>query len=269
MKQIREYFEKMVELSERDWEIFSSKLSRQDFGRKTVLLEAGEIENYLSFISRGAVRFYIPEQDKGVGKTSLLANVYQERQVLYFYVEEKSEALLSEEFTSQIQIKFRSIEFRYILTFEGVFNYLMELAKTHQFTLIIDEFQRLANINPRIYGEMLDLWGNRKNAIGVNLILCGSVPSTSGICKHGEEPLFDLTTARIHLQPYSILTLKKIISDYHPNYKPYNLLALYVITGGVAQYVELFIKERAFTLASILDVVFDKNSFFWRKVSMF
>lgn len=42
MQQIREYFERMVELSERDWEIFSSKLSRQDFSKRTVLLEVGD-----------------------------------------------------------------------------------------------------------------------------------------------------------------------------------------------------------------------------------
>lgn len=63
MKQIREYFETIVDLTESDWQIFSSKLSKQDFPKRTVLLEAGDIENHLSFISRGAIRFYIPQED--------------------------------------------------------------------------------------------------------------------------------------------------------------------------------------------------------------
>lgn len=62
MKQIRKLFEKNVQLSDADWEFFASKLVRQQFGKRTLLLKAGQTERYLSFIEKGAVRFYT---DKG------------------------------------------------------------------------------------------------------------------------------------------------------------------------------------------------------------
>lgn len=63
MEQVRKHFEDNFRLTDRDWEIFSSKLVRQEFPKKTVLLETGEIENYLSFITKGTIRFYIPKED--------------------------------------------------------------------------------------------------------------------------------------------------------------------------------------------------------------
>jgi CRP-like cAMP-binding protein len=63
MEQIRKYFERTVSLTDRDWEIFSSKLSRQEFPKKTLLLKTGQIETYLSFIEKGIVRFYIPKEE--------------------------------------------------------------------------------------------------------------------------------------------------------------------------------------------------------------
>jgi CRP-like cAMP-binding protein len=62
MKAIKEYFEQMVTISEHDWEIFSSKLIRREFPKKTIILELGHKENYLSFIEKGIVRFYIPNE---------------------------------------------------------------------------------------------------------------------------------------------------------------------------------------------------------------
>lgn len=64
MNLIRNLFEKTVSLSDKEWEVFSSKLSRQEFPSKAVLLETGQTENYLSFIEKGIIRFYIPKEDK-------------------------------------------------------------------------------------------------------------------------------------------------------------------------------------------------------------
>lgn len=60
MEQIREYFERTDQLSDADWLAFSSKLSRQEFPKKTLLLKSGETENYLSFIEKGIVRLCTP-----------------------------------------------------------------------------------------------------------------------------------------------------------------------------------------------------------------
>ncbi|MEX1192460.1 MAG: Crp/Fnr family transcriptional regulator [Brumimicrobium sp.] len=65
MEQIRQYFEQLAKqkLKDKDWELFSSKLSREDFPKKHLLLRNGQTENYLSFIETGIIRFYIPKEE--------------------------------------------------------------------------------------------------------------------------------------------------------------------------------------------------------------
>ena len=62
MIEIKRYFEKIVDISEKDWEIFSSKLIRREFIKKSVILKIGEKEYYLSFIEKGIVRKCIPQE---------------------------------------------------------------------------------------------------------------------------------------------------------------------------------------------------------------
>lgn len=59
MQQIRNYFEKSVQITDKDWELFSSKLVCREFSKKTVLLKAGAQEDHLSFIESGIIRFYL------------------------------------------------------------------------------------------------------------------------------------------------------------------------------------------------------------------
>ena len=63
MKQIRDYFEQAIQqpIDEAEWALFSSKLSRQQFPKKQLLLRRGQVENYLSFVESGIVRYYIPK----------------------------------------------------------------------------------------------------------------------------------------------------------------------------------------------------------------
>ena len=60
MEQIRALFGKIVALSEEDWQLFSSKLSRCQFPKKTLLLKSGQTERFLSFVEKGIIRFFIP-----------------------------------------------------------------------------------------------------------------------------------------------------------------------------------------------------------------
>ncbi|MGA9639515.1 Crp/Fnr family transcriptional regulator [Flavobacterium sp.] len=62
MDEIRSYFEKLVTLSDKDWELFSSKLIKREFSKKSIVLKLGQKENYLSFIEKGIIRFCIPNE---------------------------------------------------------------------------------------------------------------------------------------------------------------------------------------------------------------
>jgi len=63
MQQIRQYFENFTPMTDDDWETFSSKLSRKSFVKKELLLKVGHIENHLSFIEKGIVRYYVPKDE--------------------------------------------------------------------------------------------------------------------------------------------------------------------------------------------------------------
>lgn len=198
-----------------------------------------------------------------IGKTSLLVRANEHQPMLYFFVAKKNEILLCEEFIQEIRNKLNIEIYGEFKTFKSVFGYLMELAKTNHFTLVIDEFQEFNTINPSVYSDMQNIWDSQKEAAKINLVLCGSVYSLmSRIFEHAKEPLFGRATSRIHLKAFTIFTLREILADYHPGYTNDDLLAFYLFTGGVAKYVELLIEERAFTFDSILNVILTENSLF-------
>lgn len=64
MQEIRKYLERTRKLSDADWERFSSGLIRRQFGPRSVILKAGEREEYLSFMEKGIVRFYVPGEER-------------------------------------------------------------------------------------------------------------------------------------------------------------------------------------------------------------
>ncbi len=64
MEKIYTYYKDTYQISDKDWEIFSSKLVLKSFPKKSVLLQPGETETFLSFLDKGMVRFYIPKEDQ-------------------------------------------------------------------------------------------------------------------------------------------------------------------------------------------------------------
>lgn len=197
-----------------------------------------------------------------IGKTSLLKKaVENEDTALYLFVTRKNEVLICEEFKEEIERKLQVKLFGSFTQFKDLFQYLMDLSETRIFSLIIDEFQEFNNVNPSVYSEMQNIWDSYKERSRINLIVCGSVYSLmKNIFENSKEPLFARATERIHLKPFHVDTLKEILADNYPEYTPEDLLAFYVLTGGVAKYVELLISKKAFTLSKMLDEVFRENS---------
>lgn len=76
MEQIREYFEQTVSMTDKDWQFFSSRLVQQKFPKGTLLLQSGQTENYLSFIEKGIVRFYVPEAETEITFSFSFANEF-------------------------------------------------------------------------------------------------------------------------------------------------------------------------------------------------
>jgi AAA+ ATPase superfamily predicted ATPase len=64
----------------------------------------------------------------------------------------------------------------------------------------------------------------------------------------------------LRLKAFDVSVLREILSDYHLSYSNEDLLALYTFTGGVAWYVELFVKYKAFTRDKMIRLISEENS---------
>lgn len=197
-----------------------------------------------------------------VGKTTLLRNAFTVTPVLYFFIGRKNEILLCEEFVEEIENKLGE-SFGHFTSFAQLFKILMQLSQRKNFTLIIDEFQEFKSINPSLFSDMQNIWDANKEKSRINLVICGSIYSMmKQIFENSKEPLYGRATARIHIRPFEISTLKEILADNHPDYKPEDLLTFYLLTGGVAKYIEQLIIRKAFTKDKMLKTVLSTGSYF-------
>jgi len=196
-----------------------------------------------------------------IGKTSLIKKAYKKK--VYLFVSKKNESLLCEEFVSIIVNTLGIKIHGTFVSFVKLFEYLMELSIEQAFTLVIDEFQEFLNINSSLYSEIQNIWDEYKDKSKMNLILSGSIYSLmKKIFEDKKEPLFGRANNKIHLKAFDIDTLELILKDNYPTYSKNDLLSFFILTGGVAKYVEIFVDNGTFTLDEQLNLIFDENSLF-------
>lgn len=230
------------------------------FDREAEFEKLREIED----LSHEVAQFTIITGRRRIGKTEMVKKFYENRTMLYFFAARKAEADLCNIFIDEIRTKLNiPLLDGKGMSFAAIFKFIMELSQTRQITLFIDEFQDFYRVNPSIYSDMQNIWDSYKNKSHINLIVAGSVNTLMNkIFKDKKQPLFGRQTDTIHVHPFKPSVLKEIMAEYCPNYKKSDLLALYTLTGGVAKYVELLIDRKKFTEKKMLDMFFDRDSYF-------
>lgn len=230
------------------------------FDRETEFEKLREIED----LSHEVAQFTIITGRRRIGKTEMVKKFYENRTMLYFFVARKAEADLCDIFIEEIRTKLHiPIMDSKGMSFATIFKFIMELSQNQHITLFIDEFQDFYRVNPSIYSDMQNIWDNYKNKAHINLIVAGSVNTLMNkIFKNKKEPLFGRQTSTMHIRPFKPSVLKEIMAEYYPNYKKSDLLAIYTLTGGVAKYVELLIDRKKFTEKKMLDMFFERDSYF-------
>jgi AAA+ ATPase superfamily predicted ATPase len=230
------------------------------FDREIEFERLHEIEN----LSHEVAQFTIITGRRRIGKTEMVKKFYENKTMLYFFVARKAENDLCKIFAEEISDKLNIpiLEGKGI-NFASIFKFIMELSLTQHITLFIDEFQDFYRVNPSIYSDMQNIWDSYKNKAHINLIVAGSVHTLMNkIFKNKKEPLFGRQTGTMHIRPFKPSVLKEIMSEYCPEYNKSDLLALYTLTGGVAKYVELFIDRKKFTEEKMLNMFFERDSYF-------
>jgi len=197
------------------------------------------------------------------GKTTLVKQAFADKPMLYFFVSQKSEQLLCQELQQTAETVLGLHLYGRVSKFADLLRELMVYSEKNHVTFMVDEFQRLYDINPAILSEIQDVWDSHKDKAHMHLIACGSVYSMMlKIFRDKKQPLFGRATAEIRLQPFSTALLKQILSDYNPDYTSEDLLAFYTISGGVAKYVELLMDAHAVNRNKMIDAVCQNGSVF-------
>jgi len=112
-----------------------------------------------------------------IGKTRLILQLSEQisSSFIYLFVSKKEEKLLCEDFSIIIQDSLNVKIFGEINNFAALFEYLMQLSKNKNITLVIDEFQEFYNINTSIFSEIQNIWDRYKDVTKMNLIFSGSM----------------------------------------------------------------------------------------------
>lgn len=197
-----------------------------------------------------------------IGKTTLIKHAYVDKEMIYFFVARKSEALLCQELSDTIR-NILGEDLGDFSSMSRLFASIMQIAKRRHFTLVFDEFQNFKYVNEAFFSEMQNIWDSCKNEARINLVVCGSLYSMmTKIFDDKKEPLYGRATSRIRLRKFPLSTLHEIMLDNNPDYAPDDLLAMYMITGGVAKYVEQLYMHKAFTKEKIIETVLSFGSYF-------
>jgi hypothetical protein len=197
-----------------------------------------------------------------IGKTTLIKTAFTEIPFVYFFVGKKSETLLCSELAEIIRETLGE-DLGDFSSFPRLLGAILSIAKRRNFTLVFDEFQNIAYTRPSIFSDIQDVWDSNKGESHINLVICGSLYSKmKQIFEDKEEPLYGRATARFKIRPFDIATLKTILADHNPGYTAEDLLCLYMVTGGVAKYVEQLMTRGAVTKDGIIRDVFSLGSYF-------
>lgn len=208
-------------------------------------------------------QFTVVTGRRRVGKTALVRKAFENDTFLYFFVARKAESELCEAYMAEITEKLGIPALGHTDRFPEIFEYLMKLSRTRQFTLFIDEFQEFFRVNKSIFSDMQRIWDLYSPESHINLVVCGSIYSTmTKIFRDQKEPLYGRQTQFMTVKPFKPSVLKEILSEYAPGYHNDDLLALYSFTGGVAKYVQLLADCGATTKELMIQEIIKADSIF-------
>lgn len=197
-----------------------------------------------------------------IGKTTLIKHAYAQTEMIYFFVARKSETLLCQELCDTIR-NVLGEDLGGFSSMGRLFSAIMQIAKRRHFTLVFDEFQNFKYVNESFFSDLQNIWDSNKEDARINLIICGSLYSMmTKIFDDRKEPLYGRATSRMRIREFPLATLREMLSANNPDYTPDDLLAMYMITGGVAKYVEQLQMCGAFTKERMIDAVLSYGSYF-------
>lgn len=183
-----------------------------------------------------------------VGKTTLIRKAFENETapVLSFMVQDRSEASTAQAWTQAVC---RTFNIPYAPTFTkaaDVIAFAMSLAKTQPAVFIIDECQAFNRWAPAFWSELQNVWDRQRDESPLLLVMSGSIVSAmEDIFGNASRPLFGRTSGQIEVRPFAPSVIRQIMADENPEASSMDLLTVYAMTGGVAEYLRLLAENAA------------------------
>lgn len=210
-----------------------------------------------------------------IWKTTLVLKSIEQEKKLYFFVWEKTERELLNDFTDIIK---SNLDIPYInfLSLRDILNFIFNYSKQNKIIVIFDEFQNFFSINKSIFSDFQYFWDISKNDSKIKLFcLWSHFTLMKDIFENNKNPLFWRKTASFYLKNFDITTQVEILRD-KKQLNSKNLLYFFSVFYWIPKYIEVFFNELERKnnndndlLENILDVFVKDNSFFifeWKEL---
>lgn len=227
------------------------------FGRDDVLKQLSEER----MLSEESARFTLVMGRRRIGKTYIIRKSLEQTQSLYLLAMNEGEETLCQRFQRQVSDELGIPIYGRLSSMGDLFEVLFRYATEHHLNLVIDEVQELFYVRRSIFADMQAAWDKYKGGMRINMVVCGSIYSLMRyLFDDRKQAMYGRLTRRIDMRPFTIATLKQILTRYAPGYSNDDLLCLYALTGGVPKYVETLIDRHAYRREEMLRCFCDTSA---------
>ena len=229
-----------------------------------------EIHTLKEMLSSKQAEFLAIYGRRRVGKTFLIRNFFEKKDVLFFDVTGSKDGPMADQikhFTIQIgKIFYQGAKLKAGKNWDETFEILTKAIDSKndnkKIVLFFDEFPWMETKNSRLIQNLAYYWNqhwSRNNKI--KLIICGS--SASWIISkiiNNKGGLHNRLTRKIHLAPYNLAETKQYLHSLGVKLNNQQILQLYMVMGGIPYYLSKVEKGRS-AAQNIDKLAFRRKSF--------
>ncbi len=220
-----------------------------------------EVEQLRSWEKEDKAQMIIIYGRRRIGKTELARYFLENLHGVYLLVDSTNPSLVLDHFSESIK-KTGLLPVRPSLrTFREFFDLLGDLALAKRLTVVIDEFQRLNDIDPDILRQLQSLWDQKLKNTRIMLILTGSaIGMIEKITMSHTSPLFGRRTGQLKLKPLSYSESLSFLNGVANEVS----VEAYAVFGGTPAYLLNYDKSMNL-LKNIEDKVLNRMSLLYQE----
>lgn len=137
--------------------------------------------------------------------------------------------------------------------------YLKQKSQQKKLVVFLDELPWMATHKSGFLRGLSYFWNSWAAQQNIVVVICGSAASwmINKVVKH-KGGLHNRVTKRIHLQPFTLAETEKYLKSRNIHFDHYQIVQLYMATGGVPHYLKEVIREKS-AVQNIDHICFSPN----------